>query len=90
MAQIIVDTQGREVAARFELYIDGVEIANGYQELTDAGLQLQRFERDNAHRLARGLPEIAIDQPLLDALRAPGMPTCAGVALGIDRLMLFI
>jgi lysyl-tRNA synthetase class 2 len=74
------------VAARFELYLDGIEIANGFHELSDAGEQRRRFLRDLAIRHERGQPEPPIDEHLLSALAA-GMPDCAGVALGFDRLV---
>lgn len=77
------------VAKRFELYLDGVEIANGFHELTDAAEQRKRFENENALRREMGLAEIAMDQHLLAALDA-GMPECAGVALGIDRLLMHL
>ena len=74
-------------AARFEVYLDGVELANGYHELTDAAEQRRRFERDNVHRGARHLAAVEPDRRLLAALQA-GLPDCAGVALGIDRLLM--
>lgn len=77
------------VAQRFELYWGAVELANGFQELTDPDEQLRRFEADNSQRKAEGLPEIAIDTALIGALRA-GLPDCAGVALGVDRLLMAI
>lgn len=75
------------VAERFELYIEGVEIANGFHELADAAEQRWRFERDLSHRRALGLPETPIDQHLLNALTS-GIPDCSGVALGVDRLIM--
>lgn len=75
------------VAERFEVYIDGIELANGYHELSDASLQLQRFEEDNAKRLASNLPRMEPDLRLVQALES-GFPNCAGVALGIDRLLM--
>jgi lysyl-tRNA synthetase class 2 len=75
-----------QVAARFELYIDGIELANGFHELADASEQRRRFEQDLATRRARGRVEPPLDEHLLDALKA-GMPDCAGVALGFDRLV---
>jgi lysyl-tRNA synthetase class 2 len=74
------------VAARFELYLDGIELANGFHELADAGEQRRRFLRDLATRRERGQHEPPIDEHLLSALTA-GMPDCAGVALGFDRLV---
>ncbi len=74
------------VAARFELYLDGIELANGFHELANAGQQRERFERDLALRRERGLAEPPLDERLLAAL-ASGMPDCAGVALGFDRLV---
>ncbi|MEO7432169.1 MAG: EF-P lysine aminoacylase EpmA [Dokdonella sp.] len=74
------------VAERFELYLGPHELANGYHELTDAVEQRARFDRDNARRRSRGQREVPIDRWLLDAL--PAMPDCAGVALGIERLLM--
>lgn len=75
------------VGQRFELYVDGMELANGFCELTDAAEQRQRFERDNALRRSRGQSERPVDEQLLAAL-AHGLPDCSGVALGIDRLLM--
>jgi lysyl-tRNA synthetase class 2 len=75
------------VAARFELVIDGLEIANGYWELTDVAEQRARFDRDRAIRRAAGQREHAIDERLLAAI-GHGLPECAGVALGVDRLLM--
>ena len=77
------------IAQRFELYLGQTELANGYQELTDADEQLKRFESENAVRLARGQPTCPVDHHLVSALSA-GMPECAGVALGVDRLLMMI
>ncbi|MBS3804042.1 MAG: EF-P lysine aminoacylase GenX [Oleiphilaceae bacterium] len=78
---------GVTVAHRFELYVQGIELCNGYWELTDAAEQRRRFERDNELRVKAGKPEMAIDERVLSALEA-GMPECAGVALGLDRLLM--
>jgi lysyl-tRNA synthetase class 2 len=83
-----VDREGGvAVGQRFELYVDGVELANGYRELTDAAEQRRRFERDNVRRREYGLPERPLDERLLAAL-AHGLPDCSGVALGVDRLLM--
>ncbi len=76
-----------DVAARFELVVDGVELANGYWELGDADVLAARFERDLSVRRDRGQALPRIDERLLEAHRA-GLPDCAGVALGFDRLLM--
>lgn len=75
------------VAERFELYVGVQELANGYHELTDAAEQRGRFMRDNVRRRNRGLRELPIDENFLAALER-GMPDCAGVALGVERLLM--
>ncbi|HEY0960759.1 MAG TPA: EF-P lysine aminoacylase EpmA [Pseudomonadales bacterium] len=87
LARIARDAHGRSVALRFELVIGGMEIANGYDELADAAEQQRRFTADRALRHARDLPEYPVDTRLLAALQH-GMPPCAGVALGVDRLLM--
>ena len=82
-----VDPHNGDVATRFELVIDGVEIANGYWELTDLQEHRQRFDRDLQERRRRGLPLHDVDELFLAAL-ARGLPDCAGVALGVDRLVM--
>ncbi|MGK0673919.1 MAG: EF-P lysine aminoacylase EpmA [Halothiobacillaceae bacterium] len=77
---------GREVAARFELFWGELELANGFDELQDAQEQERRFAADNAERERRGLPTMPPDDRLVEALRA-GLPACAGVAVGLDRLL---
>lgn len=74
------------VAERFEIYYRGVELANGFHELTDYQAQWQRFESDIAEREAKGLARVPVDEWLLQALQA-GLPACSGVALGVDRLI---
>jgi lysyl-tRNA synthetase class 2 len=77
------------VAERFEVFWRGIELANGFHELADAGEQRARFERDHARRVAAGRPTPPIDEHLLAAL-AQGFPDCAGVALGLDRLLMLL
>ncbi|MCP4660427.1 MAG: EF-P lysine aminoacylase GenX [bacterium] len=73
------------VAERFEVFVAGLELANGYHELTGAREQRRRFEDDLGKRRALGREAVPIDERLLAALES-GMPDCAGVALGVDRL----
>ena len=75
------------VAERFECYFKGIELANGFNELTDAEQQYQRFDEDNKIRKMQGKAPRIIDHRFIDALNN-GLPECAGVALGIDRLMM--
>ena len=75
------------VAERFELYFQGIELANGFHELTDGPEQLRRFEHDNVKRQNRGQDIMPIDQNFMAAIKS-GLPACAGVALGIDRLLM--
>lgn len=77
------------LAERFELIVNGIELANGFHELSDSAEQRRRFEQDNVRRRAEGLPLMPLDEPLLEAL-AHGLPLCAGVALGIDRLLMLM
>lgn len=74
------------LAERFEVYLGTQELANGYHELNDAAEQRARFERDNVRRRARGQRELPLDERLLAVLDA--LPDCAGVALGIERLLM--
>lgn len=78
----------RRVAHRFESHVHGRELANGYRELRDADEQQHRFEDVNALRAAMGLHRLPIDPAFIEDLRAPGLPPCAGAALGLDRLVL--
>ncbi len=75
------------VAERFEIYFKGMELANGFHELTDAKEQEQRFIKDLAKREKIAFPKVPIDYLFLAALQH-GLPSCAGIALGIDRLMM--
>ena len=75
------------VAERFEVYINGTELANGFHELTNAEQQLERFKENNRQRQTLNLPVLPIDPFFIDALKK-GLPDCAGVALGVDRLLM--
>jgi elongation factor P--(R)-beta-lysine ligase len=74
------------VAERFEVYYQGVELANGFHELTDAEAQANRFKLDRQIRQQKGFPDVEADEYLLEALKH-GLPSCSGVALGVDRLL---
>jgi lysyl-tRNA synthetase class 2 len=75
------------VGERFEVYVEGIELANGYHELTKVNEQKKRFEQDIIKRKKLGYPVVPIDHYLLSAMEK-GLPDCAGVALGIDRLIM--
>ena len=81
------NSEDPRVADRFELYIDGLEIANGFQELRDAKEQRRRFEEDNEERKRLGKKQLPLPEDFLSALEQ-GLPRCAGVALGLDRLLM--
>jgi elongation factor P--(R)-beta-lysine ligase len=84
----LAKTEGK-TAHRFEIYWRGVELANGFHELTDAHLQARRFEEDNQVRQQLNYPIKKVDHLLLAALEH-GLPECSGVALGLDRLFALI
>jgi len=81
-----VRTEEPKIASRFEVYFKGIELANGFHELSDAEEQRKRFIQDLATRQELKLPPIPLDENFLLAL--PNLPDCSGVALGIDRLLL--
>jgi len=87
LARVRADAGGPAVAERFELYLGPLELANGYHELADPAEQGARFDRDRALRAQRGAVAPPRDEALLAALAA-GFPDCAGVALGVDRLLM--
>jgi lysyl-tRNA synthetase class 2 len=87
LARVTEDDQGVPVARRFELYYRGIELANGYDELTDVVEQRRRFEQDQLLRARMNKPAREADPRLLAAV-AQGLPACAGVALGFDRLLM--
>jgi len=84
-----VNSVNPSVAERFELFYNDLELANGFSELTDAKIQRGRFEQDNVLRTTRGTPRYPVDEYLLAALES-GMPECAGVSLGLDRLLMVL
>ncbi|MBV6551941.1 EF-P lysine aminoacylase EpmA [Acinetobacter sp. UGAL515B_02] len=88
LAKVRLDEDGEEVAARFEVYIEGLELANAYDELLDASVLRARFEADNQERDKLGLQVMPFDENLLAALAH--MPECSGIALGIDRLLMVV
>lgn len=87
LAKIMRDMDGNNVAKRFELYIGGIELANGYDEILNYDELRQRFKIDNWRRRLQNKTKMPIDENLLAAMRS-GLPQCTGVALGLDRLMM--
>jgi lysyl-tRNA synthetase class 2 len=81
-----LDPTDPSVCLRAELYVDGLELSNGFVELTDPVEQRRRFERDVADRAARGMPAYPIDEHFLSALDE-GLPPSVGNAMGLDRLV---
>ncbi len=77
---------GQLIAQRFEVFIDGMELGNGFYELNDAGEQRARFEADNHSRKLMGNNEVPLDENFLQAVGH--LPECAGVAIGIERLLM--
>lgn len=87
LAKLGINQKGESIARRFEVFVDDLELGNGYCELTNAEEQRLRFQRDLALREREGKKKYPPDEYLLQALEA-GLPECAGVALGIDRLLM--
>jgi len=80
--------EDKTVAERFELYVGGLELANGFSELIDPEEQRRRFERENENRQGMGKSVYAMPEKFLEELRE--MPPSAGIALGIDRLVMVL
>ncbi|MGO2214022.1 EF-P lysine aminoacylase EpmA [Psychrobacter alimentarius] len=88
LAKTALDKEGNEVAKRFELYINGIEIANAYDELADGQALRARFEKDNQLRARHNLPVMPIDEYLIAASNE--LMPCSGIAVGLDRLLMVI
>jgi lysyl-tRNA synthetase class 2 len=84
-----LDPRNPKVAQRFEAYVDGMELCNGFAELVDPVEQRDRLERDQHTRRAAGLPVYPIDEAFLGALEE-GLPPSGGNALGFDRLVMLV
>ena len=84
-----LNPEDQRVAERFEIFCGGIEVANGYRELTDAAEQHRRFSEDRAFRARLGRRDVAPDSHLLAALES-GLPDCAGVAVGFDRVVMVL
>ena len=89
LARIVTGSRGLRVADRFEAYVDGIELCNGFGELTDPIEQRRRLEHDQRERARLGLPVYPIDERFLAALEE-GMPPSGGNALGLDRLVMLL
>lgn len=89
LAQCTLSQSGYPVAQRAEIYIQGMELANGYQELTDPEEQCQRFKADQQYRSKNGLPATPFPAHMMAALES-GLPKSAGIALGVDRLLMLV
>ncbi len=89
LAKVCTDSNGNEVAERFELYVNGVELANGYHELLDADELERRNEKVNSQRVADGSDQLPAESKMLEAMRHR-MPACSGVAVGVDRLLMVL
>lgn len=87
LAKCAEDSQGRQISRRFEGFLNRVELANGYCELTDVAEQASRFAEDQRLRKLSGKAPVTADLQLLAAMEA-GLPECAGVAMGVDRLLM--
>ncbi len=88
LAKTALDKEGHLIAKRFELYINGIEIANAYDELAAGQALRERFEADNEQREQYGLAAMPIDEHLLAA--CDNLPDCSGIAVGLDRLLMVI
>ncbi|QCI21285.1 elongation factor P--(R)-beta-lysine ligase [Buchnera aphidicola (Hyperomyzus lactucae)] len=84
-----INAKDSRISERFEIFFKGIELGNGFYELTDVNEQKNRFIRDNKERVDMNLPIRKIDDFFLNAL-SYGLPPCSGVAIGLDRLIMLI
>jgi lysyl-tRNA synthetase class 2 len=84
-----INTVDPRTTDRVELFINGVELGNGFYELTDANEQNQRFNEEITLRQQKNLPDVLKDDRLIAALNA-GLPDCSGIAIGLDRLLMLL
>ncbi len=84
-----INSHNPDIADRFEIFIRGIEMGNGFFELSDAKEQESRFNQENKIRQIKGLELVEKDQLFLQALKA-GLPDCSGIALGLDRLLMIM
>ena len=89
LAKCVRNESDEIVAARFELFYGRIELANGFDELTDAQEQRRRFKGENDQRVKIGLSSQPVDRHLLEALEH-GLPECSGIAVGLDRLLMML
>ncbi len=82
-----IHPEDARVSERFEVFINGLELGNGFFELKDADEQARRFAKEISQRQAQGLVDVTMDERFLQALQA-GLPDCSGVAIGLDRLLM--
>ena len=83
----VIEKQGESVAERFEIYSEGIELANGYHELSDPTLLRERFESENQARIAKHQKSYPLHKAFLQAMEQ-GLPDCCGVSVGFDRALL--
>jgi elongation factor P--(R)-beta-lysine ligase len=83
----MIDQNDSRTAKRFEIYLNGHELGNGYEELLSWEENEKRMQEDNQRRKALGKPELPVDKNFIDAMRK-GMPACSGIAIGLDRIIM--
>lgn len=88
LAETGLDEQSNYVAKRVEIYYQKLELANGYEELTDYHKHIKRLQSDLAKRAKHGKAQVPVDQSLLTDLKNGLLPRCSGIAMGFDRLIM--